>query len=105
MQPTIVHRIRFTAPAQHRIEVSATFPSRGASALELAMAVWTPGSYLVREYAKHVEGLAARDVWHVGPRAQLEYGVRLDRASSESTAPSARIGLRYTLDEAGRRAK
>src|SRR5207253_4050584 len=26
---------------------------------ELAMAVWTPGSYLVREYARHIEGLAA----------------------------------------------
>ena len=24
------------------------------------MAVWTPGSYLVREYARHVEGVAAR---------------------------------------------
>ena len=28
--------------------------------LDLKMAVWTPGSYLVREYSRHVEGVSAR---------------------------------------------
>ena len=32
---------------------------RGAPQVELMMAVWTPGSYLVREYARHVEGVTA----------------------------------------------
>ena len=37
---------------------------RGASApplVNLVMPVWTPGSYLVREYARHVQDLAASD--------------------------------------------
>ena len=31
----------------------------GRDSVELSMAVWTPGSYLVREYSRHVEGVAA----------------------------------------------
>ncbi|MBC7921845.1 MAG: peptidase M61, partial [Ferruginibacter sp.] len=29
--------------------------------LDVKMPVWTPGSYLIREYAKNVEGFVARD--------------------------------------------
>ena len=35
-------------------------PKDGAS-IELMMAVWTPGSYLIREYERHVEALTAAD--------------------------------------------
>ena len=49
-------------------------------------------------------GIAARDLWHIGPRAQLESGVRMDSSLREGTTPSARVGLRYTLDESGRTA-
>mgnify|MGYP002369050900 CR=1 FL=1 len=34
---------------------------RPGETLDLAFPVWTPGSYLVREFARHVEGLAASD--------------------------------------------
>ena len=43
----------------HYVEVEARIPVRGASEVELMMAVWTPGSYLVREYARHLEQLRA----------------------------------------------
>ena len=35
--------------------------SRAANAFELKMPVWTPGSYLIREYARHVQDFAAKD--------------------------------------------
>jgi len=38
----------------HYLSVKATIPARGDST-ELMMAVWTPGSYLVREYARHID--------------------------------------------------
>ena len=28
--------------------------------VDLMMATWTPGSYLMREYSRHVEGVKAR---------------------------------------------
>jgi hypothetical protein len=49
-----------------------------------------------------IVGLAARDVWHVTPRVQIESGIRVDGAARESIAPSARVGLRYTLDASGK---
>jgi len=61
MPEPIVYTLRFPAPETHLIEVEGRFPARGLPSLELAMAVWTPGSYLVREFARHVEGLSAAD--------------------------------------------
>ena len=49
-----------------------------------------------------IAGFAVRDVWRIGQRVQLESGVRVDSSVREATSPSARIGLRYTLDESGR---
>ena len=54
------YTLRFPAPHTHYVEVEADVPTGGRSAVELMLPVWTPGSYLVREYARHVEGLAAR---------------------------------------------
>ncbi len=61
-QPTaeadaIRYSLAFPAPATHYVEVEASYPTGGASHVELMMAVWTPGSYLVREYARHVENV------------------------------------------------
>src|SRR5262245_37568052 len=58
LEPTR-YTLRFPAPYTHYVEVEAALPTSGKPGIELAMAVWTPGSYLVREYARHVEGLMA----------------------------------------------
>jgi predicted metalloprotease with PDZ domain len=59
---SIVHRIAIPAPQTHLVEVASTISAEAGSALPdtlvLFMAAWTPGSYLLREYARHVEGLA-----------------------------------------------
>lgn len=54
----VQYTLRFTDRAQHYADVEAVFPA-GEDELVIAMAVWTPGSYLVREYSKHVEALTA----------------------------------------------
>jgi predicted metalloprotease with PDZ domain len=51
--------VRFPAPETHYLEVSATVPTGGRRDVELMMAVWTPGSYLVREYQRNVERVTA----------------------------------------------
>lgn len=51
--------VSFPAPETHYIEVAATVPTGGRPDIELMMAVWTPGSYLIREYQRNVERITA----------------------------------------------
>jgi predicted metalloprotease with PDZ domain len=55
----IRYTLSFPAPHTHYVEVEASYPTEGRSHIDLMMAVWTPGSYLVREYARHIEALTA----------------------------------------------
>ena len=57
----IVYTLRFTAAATHYVDVEAVVPAGRQPKVELMMAVWTPGSYLVREYARQVEQVVATD--------------------------------------------
>jgi predicted metalloprotease with PDZ domain len=56
----IRYTLRFPAASTHYMEVEAVYPTGGRPQVELFMAVWTPGSYLIREYQRHVEGITAR---------------------------------------------
>lgn len=51
--------VRFPAPQTNYLEVEARVPTEGRPAIEMMMAVWTPGSYLIREYQRNVEGITA----------------------------------------------
>jgi predicted metalloprotease with PDZ domain len=55
----IRYTLSFPAPHTHYVEVEASYPTEGRANIELMMAVWTPGSYLVREYERNVEALTA----------------------------------------------
>ncbi len=58
----ITYTLSFPAPQTHYVTVDAEVPTGGKPFVEMMMAVWTPGSYLIREYARNVEDLAARSV-------------------------------------------
>ncbi len=53
------HKVSLTDPHAHLITVSTTFTAESGAALPnpliVAMPVWTPGSYLVREFARCME--------------------------------------------------
>ena len=57
----IRYTVSFPAPHTHYVEVEASYPTEGRPSIDLMMAVWTPGSYLIREYERHVEALTAAD--------------------------------------------
>ena len=57
----IRYTLRFPAPQTHYVEIDAIYPTDGRPQIDLFMAVWTPGSYLVREYERHVENVSARN--------------------------------------------
>lgn len=58
-QDSVRYTLSFPRPANHYIEIDATYPSAGKTQLDLVMPVWAPGSYLVREYSRNVENLTA----------------------------------------------
>jgi predicted metalloprotease with PDZ domain len=61
-QPDIAFTVSMSKPYTHLLEVEMRMrlPHRPAS-VELVMPVWTPGSYLVREFERHVQGFAAKE--------------------------------------------
>ena len=61
--PVIVFTVSMPKPYTHLFEVEVQI-RRGASAPAadtLVLPVWTPGSYLIREYARHIQDFAATD--------------------------------------------
>jgi predicted metalloprotease with PDZ domain len=92
---SLVHRVSIPSPQTHLVHVETTISASGQSAhalpesIVLFMPVWTPGSYLVREYARHVEGFA---VEAPGRSAKI----RKDAWRIE-TGGAARIVVRYRV--------
>ncbi len=59
----IMYKVSMPMPWTHLLEVQVNLRSdRMPLTTDLKMAVWTPGSYLVREYARHVQDLSVKDV-------------------------------------------
>jgi len=55
MPQHIYYQISAPQPATHYLEVTLRINSWDQDVLDLKLPVWTPGSYLVREYARHLE--------------------------------------------------
>ncbi|MDR7295835.1 putative metalloprotease with PDZ domain [Pelomonas aquatica] len=70
----VSYRIELADLAAHRYRVTLTLASP-APEQDFSLPVWIPGSYLVREFAKHLSGLAARQA---GRDLAIE---QLDKAS------------------------
>ncbi len=58
----VAYTVTAAQPANHYLQVGLTYtPVGSAETTEFKLPVWTPGSYLVREYAKHLDSFAATD--------------------------------------------
>lgn len=60
-QVTMFYQVGMSQPNSHLFEVTLHVANWQSDILELRMPVWTPGSYLVREYARHVQDFVAED--------------------------------------------
>src|SRR5829696_9061380 len=59
--PDINYTISMTKPYTHLLEVEMRVKASSLPVqAELKMPVWTPGSYLVREYARHIQDFEAK---------------------------------------------
>ena len=60
--PDIAYTVSMSKPATHLLEVEMRLKwNQMPDQAELKMPVWTPGSYLIREYARHVQDFAVKD--------------------------------------------
>lgn len=87
----IVHELSFPQRHNQYVHVRATWPV-GDAPFELAMPSWTPGSYLIRDYAAHIEDLLVRSAdgralearkvaknrWRIDPAGAREVTVEYD---------------------------
>ncbi len=60
-QTKIAFDVSFTEPQAHYVDVKMEVSALNNEYLEVKMPVWTPGSYLIREFARNVEGFTASD--------------------------------------------
>lgn len=57
-----IYEVSFPNPHTHYVEVSIHFKGLPADSFEVIMPVWIPGSYMVREFSKNVEGFYAYNI-------------------------------------------
>ncbi|MBA2732558.1 MAG: hypothetical protein H0U54_06665, partial [Acidobacteria bacterium] len=61
-QPEISFTVSMSKPHTHLLEVEMRLrASRLPAQVNLVMPVWAPGSYLIREFGRHVQDFAAAD--------------------------------------------
>lgn len=84
----ICYQVAMPNPQTHLFEVTLQVKGWAAAVLDLKLPVWTPGSYLVREYAKHLQNFSAtgekalpwrkvsKNHWQVDTLGQSEITVR-----------------------------
>ena len=58
--PALRYTLAMPAPQTHYFEVKMELSGFSSDYTDVKMPVWAPGSYLVREYSKNVEGFEAR---------------------------------------------
>ena len=55
------YRVGASAPSTHLFDVTIDVPQIARQTIQLELPVWIPGSYMVRDYARHVVNLSARE--------------------------------------------
>ena len=85
------YRVEAADPAAHLYQVTLTVPQPDAGQ-RVSLPAWIPGSYLVREFARHLQKLSARQD---GKAVAIQ---QLDKASWQiQCVPSSPLVLTYEV--------
>ena len=113
--PEISYTVSMPRPHTHLFEVEARLRYAAAAAppaaLDMVMPVWTPGSYLVREFGRHVQDFEARDAagralawtkankntWRVETAGAREVRVRYAVYANELTVRTSELNDRHAF--------
>src|SRR5229473_2323280 len=92
MAEAVRYRVSMSRPHSHLFEVEALYPPSEGT-LTVALPVWTPGSYLVREFARHVQQMTAST-----ERGEPLAITRVDKKSFRvESSRGKRVRLRYLV--------
>ena len=95
--PEIAYTVSMSQPHTHLLEVEARLRWREGAApparADLVMPVWTPGSYLVREFERHVQDFAAQD----GAGRALQWSKASKNTWRVETAGARDVRVRYSV--------
>lgn len=90
---------RFTVamprPETHLYEITMEVDPRGAKSLDLVLPVWTPGSYLIREFSRHIRDLTAKDAR--GRRLAIEKTAKNNWRVTFEEKSSGPLSVRYRV--------
>lgn len=91
-QVKIGFEVSFIEPQAHYAEIEMTISGVVKDYIDVKMPVWTPGSYLVREFSKSVEGFAA-----TANGKSLKYGKVRKNAWRIYSAKANSIKIKYRV--------
>ena len=60
MKQTLHYRVHPFDPAGHRLKVQMKIPKPSRSRQVVSLPAWIPGSYLIRDFSRHIESIHAR---------------------------------------------
>jgi predicted metalloprotease with PDZ domain len=91
--PKLAYQIAMPQPQTHLFEVTLTVSNWHEDVLDIEMPVWTPGSYLVREYAKQLQDFGA-----VNSQGQKLAAIKFTKHQWQiQTANSSEILISYRM--------
>ena len=91
-KPALRYQVDLSDAKNHYVQVTLDVSATGKTT-ELMMAVWTPGSYLVREYAKHIDSMTVT----ADDGTQLEFAKTRKNRWLVQTPKVKRISVSYRL--------
>jgi predicted metalloprotease with PDZ domain len=87
--PQISYTLTFPEAQAHYVDVEMYISGLNQPSLDLKMPVWTPGSYLVREFSKNIESLSAaasgkeievqkirKNIWHIASQGMVDVTIK-----------------------------
>jgi len=92
--PTIHYQVAMPQPQSHLFEVTLLVENWQEPVLNLKMPVWTPGSYLVREYAKNLQDFSAK---MTDKQQSLPVGKIAKNYWQVDTASTSKITVHYRV--------
>lgn len=111
-QAVVDYSVDLSDAKNHYMTITATMrPQHGSPESEIMMAVWTPGSYLVREYARNIDSMQVTDPqgepleydkvkknrWRIKHGDKREFVVKYRLYANEMSVRTNWVGMQYAM--------
>lgn len=96
---SLIYEVDFSQATRHLLSISLWIPRTANKEVTILFPVWTPGSYMVREYTRNIESLVASSHASIhGPAQEELQARRVGKNSWQFESDAARwIQVRYQL--------